>query len=115
MKNKTLISFMEQIFFGLGVVVAGGLTAMRYYFPAWPIHPIGFAIAGSNVVRVVTFSIFLAWLAKVIILRIGGVSMYKRAQPLFIGILVGYTMMVVVSSIVDAVWFPGQGHVIHTW
>lgn len=115
MNNKTLISSSEQIFFGLGVGVAGGLTALRYFFPGWPIHPIGFAIAGSNVVRVVTFSIFLAWLTKVIILRMGGVSLYKKTQPIFIGILVGYTLMVVVSSIVDAIWFPGQGHIIHTW
>ena len=115
MKNKTVISSLEQYFFGAGVLVAGGLTALRYYFPAWPIHPIGYAIAGSNVVRVVTFSIFLAWLVKVIVLRVGGVSLYKNTQPIFIGMLSGYVLMVVVASIVDAIWFPGQGHSIHTW
>ena len=115
MKNKTVISSIEQLFFGAGVLIAGVLTALRYYFPAWPLHPIGYAIAGSNVVRVVTFSIFLAWLVKTIVLRCGGVSLYKKTQPIFIGMLSGYVLMVVIASIVDAVWFPGQGHSIHTW
>lgn len=115
MKNQTTISSMEQLFFLIGVVLASGLTAMRYLYPGWPVHPIGFAIAGSNVVRVVTFSIFLAWFVKAILLRTGGVSLYKRAQPVFIGILAGYALAVILSSVVDAIWFPGQGHVIHTW
>ena len=115
MKNKTVISSTEQFFFVFGILIAGGLTAMRYYFPGWPIHPIGFAIAGSNVVRVVTFSIFITWLVKLVLLRIGGVSLYQKAQPIFIGILAGYTLMVILSSIVDAIWFSGQGHTIHTW
>ncbi|MBI4550820.1 MAG: hypothetical protein HY710_00985 [Candidatus Latescibacteria bacterium] len=115
MKNPTAISRPEQLFFIAGVILAGGLIALRYLFPSWPIHPIGFAIAGSNVVRVVTFSIFLAWLVKLILLRLGGVSLYKKGQPIFIGMLAGYALSVVVSSVIDAIWFPGQGHVIHTW
>ena len=115
MQNKTTISSMEQLFFGLGLVISSGLIGLRYYFPGWPIHPIGFAIAGSNVVRVVTFAIFLAWLIKVILLRVGGVSLYKRTQPIFIGLLAGYTLAVVAASVIDAIWFPGQGHPIHTW
>ncbi|MBM3263599.1 MAG: hypothetical protein FJY97_09295 [candidate division Zixibacteria bacterium] len=115
MQNKTTISDMEQIFFGLGGAIAGGLIALRYAFPGWPLHPIGFAIAGSNVVRVVTFAIFLAWAVKVVLLRVGGVTLYKKTQPFFIGMLAGYTLAVVLASIVDAIWFPGQGHAIHTW
>jgi hypothetical protein len=115
LKNQTTISTMEQVFFGAGGLIAGGLIALRYHFPGWPLHPIGFAIAGSNVVRVVTFSIFLAWLVKMIMLRIGGVTLYKKTQPLFIGMLAGYALAVTLSSVVDAIWFPGQGHPIHTW
>ena len=35
--------------------------------------------------------------------------------PLFMGILIGYLSAVAVGIVVDAIWFPGQGHKIHGW
>ena len=34
---------------------------------------------------------------------------------LFLGLLVGYVAMIGISSVVDAVWFPGEGHWVHGW
>jgi hypothetical protein len=61
------------------------------------------------------FSLFLAWACKAIILRLGGVQLYRKSQPFFVGLLVGYALGVSLSSVVDMIWFNGQGHGIHSW
>jgi len=49
----------------------------------------------------------VTWLIKVIILRLGGISLYRRATPFFIGMIVGYTAALMVSMTIDLIWFPG--------
>ena len=36
--------------------------------------------------RFYAFSIFLVWLTKLAILRIGGIALYNRSKPYFIGL-----------------------------
>ncbi len=49
-------------------------------------------------------------MAKVIILRIGGIRLYRRGIPMMIGCVVGNTFALFISMLVDLIWFPGQGH-----
>ena len=35
------------------------------------------------------FSIFLGWAAKLILLRLGGMRLYRRALPFFLGLILG--------------------------
>ena len=57
----------------------------------------------------------IAWAAKSIILRIGGIQLYNRCRPFFVGILAGYAMAVLLSFVVDSIWFPEDGHHMHSW
>ena len=99
--------------FGAGEVIL--LNAMRSWLSWWPLHPVGLAFQRTIGVRVFSFSAFLAWLIKLTVLRLGGIGLYRRSQPLFLGLLVGYVAMIGISSVVDAVWFPGEGHWVHGW
>ena len=38
------------------------------------------------VMDVIWFSVFLAWTAKMIVLRFGGLGLYARSRPLFLGL-----------------------------
>jgi hypothetical protein len=99
---------------GVGAVVMSALTLLRYRVSWWPLHPIGFAVASSGTyVRYTVFSVFLAWAIKALILRLGGVTLYRRCRPFFLGVLVGYTSGIVLSTLIDAIWFSGAGHSIH--
>jgi len=61
------------------------------------------------------FTLFLTWLIKVILLKVGGINLFRRARPFFLGLLLGYVVGVGLSFLVDVIWFPGQGHMIHHW
>ena len=41
------------------------------------------------VMDVIWFSVFLAWTAKMIVLRFGGPGLYARSRPLFLGLALG--------------------------
>ena len=65
--------------------------------------------------RVYVFSIFLTWLAKTLVLRLGGASLYGKVRPAFLGIAIGYTVGIGISMLVDYLFFPGRGHTVHGW
>jgi hypothetical protein len=86
------------------------MTFCQYRFTWWPVHPVGYTLIPFYSTRTAIVSVFLTWMAKVIVLRIGGISLYRRGMPLMIGCIVGYTFGLTVSVVVDLIWFPGQGH-----
>ena len=102
-------------FIGFGAAVMWALIQLRYQFPGWPLHPVGFAIAGAFATDQAAFSVFLAWLIKITVMKMGGVALYRRTQPLFLGILVGFSIGVAISFAIDFIWFPQQGHLIDSW
>jgi hypothetical protein len=100
---------------GIGAVVTAILTFLRYRFTWWHIHPIGFTVAMIWPVRTGALSIFIVWCIKVVCLKLGGVQFVKRAQPFFLGILGGFAVAVLISFIVDVIWFPLEGHMLYQW
>ena len=111
-KIKTPDDFHEQKlgFFGIGAVAMALLTFMQYRFPWWPIHPIGLAISAIWMIRNQAPAIFVAWVAKSLIMRFGGIELYRKAAPFFIGLILGHFFGVGISFIVDMIFFPGNGH-----
>ena len=104
----------RPLFLLLGIGIFAAVSLMRYRFTWWPLAPIGMVVPLTHAVHSV-FSVFMAWGIKSIILRIGGVDLYRRLRPLFLGLLVGHALGVLLSFFVDQIWFPGQGHRTHSW
>jgi len=113
--NARQITFTEIEFFLLGGGLVMVLTFARYALTWWPLHPIGMAVTASQSIILPFFTFFMAWLIQTLILRIGGVQLYRRGQPFFLGILVGYVMGLTLSYGVDLVWFPGTPHLIERY
>ena len=69
------------------------LTWVRQRFLWWPLHPIGFPIMTSWVVDWMWFSVFLAWLVKVTVLKYGGAPLFARSREFFLGLIVGRVLI----------------------
>ncbi|MBB29217.1 MAG: hypothetical protein CME25_09990 [Gemmatimonadetes bacterium] len=115
MRSPFDTSWERLAVFGVGAAAMSILTFLHYRFTWWPFHPIAFPIAFSWNTQLTFFSILVVWAFKATLLRIGGVTLYRKWQPAFLGILVGYVTAVTLSFIVDAIWFPGQGHGVHNY
>jgi hypothetical protein len=98
-----------------GAAAMAGLTMIRYRAAWWPLHPIGLAVQGSYGVTRPALSIFLVWAAKSALMRLGGVGLYERGKPFFIGLLAGQGLSTAIVFIVDLIWFPLKGHNVHNF
>ncbi len=107
-------SWERVLLFGFGAVLMVIFTALRYRLPWWPIHPVGFIITTTSILHEIS-ALLLVWMFKAIVMRVGGVRLYRHFRPLFFGIIVGRATGVLISTIVDLVWFPGGGHGVHGW
>ena len=78
------------IFMGVGALFVGLFWWLRTQFPFWPFHPAGYVIGSSSwTVGWLWFSIFISWAVKVILLKVGGIRLYRKVSPLFLGLLLG--------------------------
>jgi hypothetical protein len=82
---------------GVGLLLAVGLSVLRQQLPWWPIQPLGYALALTNSMEYMWCPFFLAWLAKTITLRYGGIRAYRAALPFFLGLILG-------DYVVPALW-----------
>lgn len=85
------------------------MTYLHHWLPRFPLHPLGFAMADSLVIRKVWFSVFLGWLAKGLVLRYGGHRVYWTWRPAFIGMVVGELMAAAIWLLIDML-FQSKGH-----
>jgi len=74
---------------GAGGAVAATLALLRMSFWWWPFHPIGFLAANSWGMHINWGMFLLGWLIKVGVTRYGGLILYRRLLPLFLGLIVG--------------------------
>jgi len=95
-------SWQMPTFFGVGVLVTIFLTLMRTAFFWWPLHPLGYALAGSWSTIEFWFPCLLAWIFKSLILRYGGMGSYSRARPFFLGLILGEFGMAVFFVLLNA-------------
>jgi hypothetical protein len=105
----------DYVFLLIGAAAMVIVNLMRYRFTWWPLHPIGLALSGMSLSRLTSTTIFVAWLAKYLTIRIAGAAFYRKSKPFFIGVLIGYILAVAAGIVVDSIWFPNQGHVVHKW
>jgi hypothetical protein len=82
-----------------GALFAVFLGFMRTRFVWWPFHPIGYAVSLTGI-DWIWFPIFAGWLIKKLILKYGGLRMYREALPFFIGLVIGdYAISALLAAI----------------
>ena len=73
----------------VGTVFAIFLGAMRLRFWWWPFHPIGYIAANCWGMQWYYMPFFLGWAFKSLVIRYGGLRLYRATVPFAIGLIVG--------------------------
>jgi len=72
-----------------GAALAGCLLLGRRLVVGFPFHPLGYA-AATAYGSLLWGPFFVVWLVKVIILKFGGMKLYRAAIPFFLGLALGH-------------------------
>jgi hypothetical protein len=73
----------------VGLFSCLSLLWLRLRFVGFPLHPIGYAISSGWSIHLVWLPLFIAWLAKILAMRYGGLASYRRFLPFFLGLILG--------------------------
>ncbi len=73
----------------VGFLFASTLAGLRMIFLRFPIHPLAFCIATSYG-SLMWGTMFIVWLIKSVVLKLGGMGTYRRLIPGFIGLALGH-------------------------
>ncbi|MBU0945030.1 MAG: hypothetical protein KJ804_15245 [Proteobacteria bacterium] len=76
-----------------GALVMLFLVVCYHRFYWWPIHPLGYLTAYSSAMRILWVSFFIGWACNALCMRYGGVSLFKKVQFFFIGLIIGDFLM----------------------
>jgi hypothetical protein len=96
----------------VGLSGAMGLLVACSRFPAWPIHPVGILFVRISIGNLLWFSVFLGWLLKTFVTRLFGGGAYRKARPLFLGLIIGELLAIMVWALVPVLimHFTGAMH-----
>ncbi|NLC55813.1 MAG: hypothetical protein GX774_03125 [Armatimonadetes bacterium] len=72
-----------------GFLVAVVLQMIRTRVVGFPLHPLGFA-ASNAYGSLIWWPFFLVWLTKLLVLRFGGMPLYRKTLPGFLGFALGH-------------------------
>ena len=72
---------------GAAIVVFLGLMRLRFWW--WPFHPVGYIASNSWGFHWWCLPFFIGWLAKELVVRYGGLRLYRQTVPFAIGLIVG--------------------------
>jgi len=64
-----------------------GLLRLRFWW--WPLHPVGFIVAMGFGLAETAVPFVLGWATKSLVIRYGGLHLYRKTTPLAIGLIVG--------------------------
>ncbi|MFC1719264.1 DUF6785 family protein, partial [Candidatus Poribacteria bacterium] len=74
---------------GFGFMFVVTNTILRLRFLWWGLHPLGYPLAGYWQFDRLWFPFFVSWGIKWTILKYGGIKAYRKAFPLFMGLVLG--------------------------
>jgi len=75
--------------YGIGAAITAVLGIARLMFSWWPLHPIGFLTSATYPAIQIWFSFFLGWLCKSLVMRYGGMQLYRMVKPAALGLIAG--------------------------
>jgi hypothetical protein len=72
-----------------GALITLAFGTLRRSFVWWPFNPLGYAVANTGALDWMWSSILVGWLFKFLTLKYGGMPLYRKTLPFFIGLIIG--------------------------
>jgi hypothetical protein len=98
-------------FLGVGALLTYGMMLARSRLAWFPLHPIGYLMALNYPMAMFWASILIGWMIKSLIMRFGGHDTYRKASPLFLGLILGDIAMIFFWLLIDG-WQGRTGHLL---
>lgn len=83
----------SMIAVGVGFLVTMALSITRLNMVNFPLHPVGYAISFNWSMSLMWLTLLTAWLCKTVIIRTGGLRLYRNTLPFFLGVTLGECFM----------------------
>lgn len=79
---------------GVGAVITGfisciALSIAKIKIPGFPLNPVAYAMMSTFSTHFIWSSVFISWLCKVLILKYGGLKVFTKTLPFFLGLIIG--------------------------
>jgi hypothetical protein len=97
--NPKPIQFSDLGKIGASTAIVFLLAGARSIWFGFPLHPIGYGFAVGYAMEYIWNIVLVTWLIKVLVLRYGGLRLYRQSLPLFFGIVLGDAVTQFVWSI----------------
>ena len=100
--SETSISGMSYTVGGFAFAVS--LLLLRWRFIQWPLHPVGYVVSSWWTFTGLWFPLLISWTIKRVLLSTGGVRLYRRSIPFFIGLVIGDVIVASIISILGLIF-----------
>ncbi|TVR51133.1 MAG: hypothetical protein EA425_07785 [Puniceicoccaceae bacterium] len=96
--------------FGLGLAAVIGFSLLRLRIPAWPLHPVIFAIWAAWGTAVFSISFLIGWFLKGMVSKYGGEKAVNHVKPAMVGLVAGEFMGAILPVLINwgYYWFTGE-------
>ena len=102
--NPTETSISGLLYTTGGFAFAVSLLFLRWRFIQWPLHPVGYVVSSWWTFTGLWFPLLISWIVKRILLSTGGVRLYRRSIPFFIGLVIGDVIVASIISILGLIF-----------
>ena len=102
--NPTETSISGLLYTAGGFGFAVSLLFLRWRFIQWPLHPVGYVVSSWWTFTGLWFPLLISWVIKRILLSTGGVRLYRRSIPFFIGLVIGDVIVASIISILGLIF-----------
>ncbi len=97
--SRPPLPWFAPLNFAIGLCATMGMVILRSRLMWFPLHPLGYALSSTWTMMVFWFPCLIAWLIKSLILRYGGMRLFAKARPFFLGMVLGEFTMAVLWTI----------------
>jgi hypothetical protein len=89
MSGLVQANMAQMVWLALGIAVTAAMVNLRIRADWFPFHPLGYAMTTSWMTTVFWMPILVAWLLKSLVIRYGGMRLFVKVRPFFLGLIFG--------------------------